>query len=237
MGHSIFGGRIGMRGDEFVDKLAQHVDTRDEAWLPQKFEVSTRDSGLIVLREPVSGEVISQGFAGVGGWAYQTGDEVMAVPVSDQDWFVLGPLMRSALDLVRFDAPVKGQVYGNATDASGSLTPNTTNTATYVDAIVLTWSGLPAGTYDLMCHMSALMSHSAGGDINLRSVMNGIADVAIVEPVTAGSSASERVATSARRTNQVVSGDLIMELEFKGGTAGTTYCRNPNIVAFAIRSA
>jgi hypothetical protein len=128
-------------------------------------------------------------------------------------------------------------VFVGGQDASAADTPSTTNTATYVDATVWTWNEIPDGLYVVRVSGSLMMAHSAGGDVDLRIVCQGTPGSGLGPSVPAASPATTRVTTGGTFVDVEASGGtgLVIELEYKGGDAGTTSARNPQLNATAIK--
>ena len=235
-----------MRGADFVDRIIQHAEKQDERWMPHKMEVSSRSSGLVVVREPVTAEVIEQPYAFVKGLQYETGDDVLMIPCGGGE-FVAVPIGKAALTLLKPDAPQVGQVYMYGRDANNAETLSTGNTATYVDGLTLSWATggsfpIPDGTYTVMVTGSAILAGSTGNNIDLRLTVGGVDGTGVTVAVPTGTlpGPGNRGMTMETMAGVVVSGGLTIVLKYKGvsgGAGGTAYMRNPAIQAFATRTA
>ena len=235
-----------MRGFELIDLLAGHSEEQAELWLPYAAEVSSRSSGMVITREPVTLAIDEQAYAFVPGFSYDTGDEVLMIPVGGGEAVVM-KTARSLPTVLKPDAPLIGQTYVQAKDATNAETLNTNNTATYVDALTLTWSGsgafgIPNGTYNFAIVASANFAGSTGNNIDLQLTVGATVGTGVQSAVPTGTlpGVANRVATSEALSGIVVSSGITIVLKYKGasgGTGGTAYCRNPAIHAVATRTA
>lgn len=228
-----------MHGAQFVDMVAQHPETLDQTYLPRRYEVSSVSGGQLVLREVVTGEIIEETYAGVLGPNYTVGMEVMAIPVSAQELFVLGPIMRSTPALLDFAAPFVGRVYVGQNRSTNATNNSNTSTTNWLPALTCTTT-LPDGTYDVVAEGSCLMAHDTSGTANLRLTIAGSSEGGVTSQALT-TTFQARVGTTHVVSGVVVSGgSFATTLDYKANTAGGALgaqARNIQMVVIATRTA
>ena len=122
---------------------------------------------------------------------------------------------------------------------TSSITASTASTTVYSDAETATLTVPSAGTYTVIVMGSAMMAHSAGSTSNLRVECGASLGTAVAPEIGTYSTTAawDRVSCSHTFTGVSITSTETIKLTFKSSAAGTTYAKNPQLFAIAIRTA
>lgn len=151
---------------------------------------------------------------------------------------VLGVISRVAETLLDLGAPIVGQTYPKSLSQGSATNSSTTSVApTYADAITLSWSDLPDGTYDIDVVFAYLAAHASGGSVSLRSTCGASNGSAHALNADSGTTGTLRIEACTTYTSVVVAGGITIKGQYAVASSGTAYARNPTLKCVATRKA
>jgi hypothetical protein len=223
------------RPTDHAERLGAALARRLAKLAPRRLFVDSVASGLVTLEE-ADGTLIDEPIAWISAVPLVPGDAVLVVPVPGTgdkhaagSRVAIGPIRRTDLPSAIPDTPVVGVAAQNASD-----TASTTNTSTYVDALVVN-QVLPAGVWTVQVYASAFMRHSAAGAVDVRTEIGGVGQTAVTQSVV--SAGFDRVVTAGGRAAVAGGGSVAIKVQYKGNAAGTSTCDQPGMIFVATRTA
>jgi hypothetical protein len=210
------------RPTDHAERLGAALARRLAKLAPRRLFVDSVASGLVTLEE-ADGTLIDEPIAWISAVPLVPGDAVLVVPVPGTgdkhaagSRVAIGPIRRTDLPSAIPDTPVVGVAAQNASD-----TASTTNTSTYVDALVVN-QVLPAGVW-------------AAGAVDVRTEIGGVGQTAVTQSVV--SAGFDRVVTAGGRAAVAGGGSVAIKVQYKGNAAGTSTCDQPGMIFVATRTA
>ena len=182
----------------------------------------------------------------------KAGDAVASLRLADGSQIVLGSIAQAAEPdpLSQGQADALYVPFGSyfipqwkANFATGATVGSSTNTAAYVVALSISFAAVPAGTYTVLVHGSAIFKHTvAAANMDFQARVD-------IGAVTTGTNKTLKVHDTANTEMRLGLADEItgitrggagvlnVDLTYKPSTAGTLSCRNAELTVLIMRTA